>query len=222
MARSKKSKSIDRWVKRHQLKHLCACGCDEFIPIKREHYKKSVGIPKYIKGHNLRPQRPIEEVAEEQNNSGWDKLSPEEQQRRLSQLKSFQKGELNPSWVGGRRVDENGYVRLLMPDHPFAKDGYIAEHRYNVENRTRKYDPNNPLLVEIAGVKYLCQESIVHHIDEVKTNNDAGTGPGDIGNLMLLPNQAAHSFIHHSPLPMEERLRRISIGVYHSKQLDEE
>lgn len=71
-------------------------------------------------------------------------------------------------------------------------------------------------------MKYLDQKSVVHHIDEVKSNNDAGTGPNDIGNLMLLENQAAHSFIHHSPLPMEERLRRISLGIYHSQQIDEE
>lgn len=222
MAPSNKTKNITRWVKRHQFKHLCKCGCGEFIPIKRAHAKPSVGIPQYIKGHNLRPKLSPEEVEAEVKESAWDKLSPEEQERRLGQLKSFKKGSKNPAWKGGRRVDENGYVRLLLPDHPFAKDGYIAEHRLNVEKRTRKYHPNHPLLVEVGGVKYLDQKSIVHHIDEVKTNNDAGNGPDEIGNLMLLPNQAAHSFIHHSPLPMEERLRRISLGIYHSKQIDEE
>ena len=222
MARGNKTKNITRWVRRHQLKHLCGCGCGEFIPITRAHAKPSVGIPKYIKGHNLRPKLPPEEVEAEQKESAWDKLSPEEQKRRVSQLKSFEKGDKNPSWKGGRRIDENGYVRLLMPDHPFAKDGYIAEHRLHVELRTRKYHPNHPLLVEVNGIKYLNQKSVVHHIDEVKSNNNAGTGPNDIGNLMLLANQAAHSFIHHSPLPMEERLRRISLGIYHSKQIDEE
>ncbi len=222
MVRGNKTKNITRWVRRHQFKHLCGCGCGEFIPITRAHAKPSVGIPKYIKGHNLRPKLPPEEVEAAQKESAWDKLSPEEQERRVSQLKSFKKGDKNPSWKGGRRIDENGYVRLLMPDHPFAKDGYIAEHRLNVELRTRKYHPNHPLLVEVDGVKYLDQKSVVHHIDEVKSNNDAGTGPNDIGNLMLLVNQAAHSFIHHSPLPMEERLRRISLGIYHSKQIDEE
>jgi hypothetical protein len=216
-----KIKDITRWVRRHQFKHLCGCGCGEFIPITRAHAKPSVGIPKYIKGHNLRPKLSPEEV-EEEKESAWDKLSPEEQERRLGQLTSFKKREKNPSWKGGRRIDENGYVRLLMPDHPFAKDGYVAEHRFKVEERTRKYHPNHPLLVDVDGKKYLDPQSVVHHIDEVKTNNDVGNGPNEIGNLMLLPNQAAHSFIHHSPLPMEERLRRIDLGIYHSKQLDEE
>jgi hypothetical protein len=221
MARGNKTKNITRWVKRHQFKHLCKCGCEEFIPITRAHAKPSVGIPKYIKGHNLRPKLPLEEV-EKEKESAWDKLSPEEQERRVSQLKSFKRGDKNPAWKGGRRIDENGYVRLLMPDHPFAKDGYVAEHRFNVENRTRKYYPDHPLLVEAEGEKYLSPKSVVHHIDEVKTNNDVGNGPNEIGNLMLLPNQAAHSFIHHSPLPMEERLRRIELGIFHSKHLDEE
>lgn len=222
MAKSKRSKSIDRWVQRNRNKHLCGCGCGEFIEVRRSHAKPNCSIPKYIKGHNLRPKLPPEEVEAAQKESAWDKLSPEEQERRVSQLTSFKKGDQNPSWKGGRRIDENGYVRLLMPDHPFAKDGYIAEHRLNVEVRTRTHYPNHPLLVEVNGVKYLDQKSVVHHVDEVKSNNDAGNGPGDIGNLMLLANQAAHSFIHHSPLPMEERLRRISLGIYHSKQLDEE
>lgn len=222
MAKSRKSRNLDRWVRRNQGKHFCKCGCGEVIEIKREHHKKSVGIPSFIKGHNLKPKSEDGPPTVEEKNSFWDRLSPEEQERRLSQLKNFEKGENNPSWKGGRRVDDNGYVQLLMPEHPFAKDGYVAEHRYVVEERTKRYDPNNPLLTEVDGEKYLSPESVVHHIDEVKTNNDAGSGPGDIGNLMLLPNQAAHAFIHNSPLPMEERLRRIEMGIYHSGPIVEE
>jgi hypothetical protein len=74
-------------------------------------------------------------------------------------------------------------------------------------------------MVEVNGEKYLSPKAVVHHIDEVKSNNYAGDGPGDNGNLMLLPNQAAHAFIHNSRLPMEERLRRISLGIYHSGEI---
>jgi hypothetical protein len=222
MARSRKSRNISRWVKRHQNKHLCKCGCGEYIIVKREHHKLSVGIPSFIKGHNRLHKS--EEAAEEQpkKDSVWDRLAPEEQQRRLDQLKSFGKRENNPAWKGGRRVDENGYVQILMPDHPFAKDGYMAEHRFLVEERTKKYDPDNPLLIEANGEKYLSSKCIVHHVDEVKTNNDPGQGPDDFGNLMLLPSPRAHAFIHNSPLPMKERLRRISIGVFHSRPLVED
>lgn len=182
--------------------------------VKRQHAKPSVSIPKFIKGHNL--QLPEEEpVVVPPKESNWDKLSPEEQQRRISQLKSFGSGEDNPAWKGGRRYDENGYIQIRMQNHPFAKDGYMYEHRLIVEARTRKYDPSNPSLVEFEGRKYLGPVCIVHHIDEVKDNNNEE-------NLMLLPNQAAHAFIHKSPLPMEERLRRIELGIFHSGPIDEE
>jgi len=215
-----KIKDIPRWVRRHQLKHLCGCNCGEFIQITKVHARPSVGIPKYIKGHNLKPSSGEEKVIPKP--SSWDNLTEEERQVRLSHLKSFKKGKDNPSWKGGRRVDENGYIRILLPQHPFAKDGYVAEHRLNVEERTKKYFPDHPLLIQIDGNSYLHPKSVVHHIDEVKSNNNPGNGPGDIGNLMLLVNQAAHSFIHHSPLPMQERLRRIELGVFHSKPLNEE
>jgi hypothetical protein len=214
VAKRRSSRSISRWVRRNQGKHLCKCGCGEAIEIKREHAKPSVGIPSFIKGHNLQvTEEELERVeAAQKEESLWDKLSPEEQRRRLSHLKSFGKGEDNPSWIGGRRIDDNGYVQILMPEHPLAKDGYMAEHRLVVEERTRKEDSDSSLLVEIEGKKYLISSAVVHHIDEVKTNNRSE-------NLMLLENQSAHAFIHNSPLPMEERLRRIKLGIYHSKPL---
>lgn len=168
-----------------------------------------MGIPKFRRGHNLQlSEEKVKEVVEEKN-SVWSNLSEEERERRLSNLKSFGKREENPAWKGGRRIDDNGYIQILMPDHPFANDGYVAEHRLVVEERTRKEDPNNPLLVEVKGEKYLIPSCVVHHIDEVKTNNASE-------NLMLLRNQSAHAFIHKSTLPMEERLRRIEMGIYHS------
>lgn len=211
---ARKSRNISRWVRRNQNKHLCGCGCGEYIVVTRDHAKPSVGIPKFIKGHNFK-HVPEEQQVVDEKESLWDKLSPEEKDRRLSQLKSFGKGEENPSWRGGRRIDENGYVQILTPGHPFANDGYVAEHRLVVEERERADNPESDFLVTIAGVSYLKPSTVVHHIDEVKTNNESS-------NLMLLENQAAHSFIHHSPLPMEERLRRIALGIYHSRNLDEE
>jgi hypothetical protein len=219
--KSKRSKNIDRWIKRHEGKHLCACGCGWAIEIKREHAKKSVGIPQFIKGHNLGLEPEVLKAIEEPKESAWDKLSEEEKQRRLSLLVNFKSGEDNPSWKGGRLVDEHGYIKIRLPEHPFAKDGYVFEHRLAVEERTRKYFPDHPCLVKIDGVKYLKPSAVVHHVDETKDNNYSGKGPDDFGNLMLLPNQNAHAFIHKSPLPLEERIRRINLGIYHSGPLEE-
>lgn len=214
MAKSKHSKNIDRWVRNHTDKHLCACGCGYFIEIKREHYRKSIGIPDFIKGHNRFISIEVEEP-EEDVRSIWEKLTPEEQARRISLLRSFGKGEDNPAWKGGRVIDDNGYILIRCQDHPFAKDGYVFEHRYVVEEWTKEHDPDNPLLIVIDGNKYLKPTAVVHHIDEVKTNNDKS-------NLMLLPHQSAHAFIHKSSLPMEERIRRIKLGIFHSRPLEEE
>jgi len=174
-----------------------------------------VSIPKFLPGHNLKldPNEPPPIVEEKE--SLWDKLSPEEKERRLSQLKSFGTGEDNPSWKGGQRVDDHGYVQIRTPDHPFGKDGYVYQHRLVVEERTRKNDPNNPCLVEIGGEKYLPPNVIVHHIDECKTNNESS-------NLMLLPSQKHHHYIHFSKLDMEERLWRLKRGILHDNLLSEE
>jgi hypothetical protein len=216
MAKSRKTKNLDRWVKFHQWRHICECGCGDFIEIQRHHHKASVGIPKFIKGHNLSIEYvpPVEEI-EVEKGSVWDRLAPEEQQRRLSLLKSFGTGNDNPAWKGGRVEDEHGYVKLRMPNHPYAKDGYIFEHRHVVEQRTLRDDPNNILIIEINGVKCLSPVAVVHHIDEVKNNNEES-------NLMLLPNQNAHVFIHRSSLSMEEKIRRIKLGIYHSRPLKED
>lgn len=215
MARSRKSKNLDRWVRRNQDRHFCQCGCGEFIVVKREHSKPSIGIPKFIRGHNLQKSDHLLQDVPPKKMGVWDRLSPEERQRRISQLRSFGKGPDNPAWKGGRRLDENGYVHILIPEHPFARDGYVAEHRLVVEQHTRTNDADNLLLVEVDGEKYLSPKTVVHHIDEVRNNNE-------ISNLMLLANQAAHIFLHKSPLSMEERLRRISLGIFHSRKLDNE
>ena len=49
MARKQK---IDDWVTENSLKHLCHCGCGNFIVIERYHY--NYGIPRYIYGHSIR------------------------------------------------------------------------------------------------------------------------------------------------------------------------
>jgi len=45
----------DVWIAENQNKHLCACGCGEYIVIKKHH--KSQGIPRYILGHYVRTDK---------------------------------------------------------------------------------------------------------------------------------------------------------------------
>ena len=218
MAKTKKAVLDARWVKRNQNKHLCKCGCGEYITVVRKHKRKSIGIPKFIKNHNLALTSSKQEKIMQEPNKGpsnWEGLSKEEKEIRLSKLKVFKKGDKNPSWVGGIRKDAAGYIQILTPDHPMARLGYMAEHRLVVEKRTRDNDPDIECLTEIEGILYLKTSAVVHHIDEVKHNNKSE-------NLMLLVNQSAHAFLHNSPLPMKEILRRISLGIFNSKPIREE
>lgn len=70
-----------------------------------------------------------------------------------------------------RTIDEDGYVLIYSPNHPY-KDrlGYVREHR---------------LVMEKHIGRYLTKEEVVHHINKNKEDNR-------IENLMLFPNHSEH------------------------------
>lgn len=101
---------IDKFIEDNTNKHLCTCGCDEYIIIKRNHY--SNGIPKYILGHHAKINNPFKG------------------KHHTKEYKNNRTGEGNPHWHGGRYIDASGYVRVLNPHHKYADNkGYVKEHR---------------------------------------------------------------------------------------------
>ena len=59
--------------------------------------------------------------------------SPETQFKKGDNLR-----EKHPRWKGGRFKDTDGYIRILMPNHPdCSRQGYILEHRYLIEQKTQ-------------------------------------------------------------------------------------
>lgn len=66
------------------------------------------------------------------------------------------KRENNPNFTGGKYIDDKGYVRVLMPEHPFNNRGYVYEHR---------------LVAEKFLGRYLQPWETVHHINEIKIDN---------------------------------------------------
>lgn len=66
------------------------------------------------------------------------------------------RGDQNPNWKGGRRLDKDGYVLIHCPYHPFAADSYVREHRLIMERRL---------------VRFLTPEEVVHHKNEIVTDN---------------------------------------------------
>ena len=90
--------------------------------------------------------------------------------------RKLQVGEKHPHWKGGRHQNEDGYIYIRMPNHPFAKtNGYIAEHRLLMEKKLgRLLNPNE----------------VVHHMNHVPWDNR-------IENLILLVDDSQHSEIHY-------------------------
>jgi hypothetical protein len=65
-------------------------------------------------------------------------------------------GQFNPNFNGGKYIDDKGYVRVLMPKHPYENHGYVYEHR---------------LVMEAIVNRYLESWETVHHINEIKIDN---------------------------------------------------
>jgi len=81
----------------------------------------------------------------------------------------------SPSWKGEKIVSSHGYVKIKMPEHPFSDaNGWVYEHRIVMERKIGRY---------------LLPEEIVHHKNEIKTDNSPD-------NLALAANIAEHKFFH--------------------------
>ena len=207
-------RGIQRWVRRHQGHHLCACFCGECIEIKPIHHRK--GIPNFIKGQNFSSAiNPKFDGPKEIERSSriWEMLSEDEKERRLSNLKKFPAMQEHPNWKGGRVPDENGYIRVRSPNHPFAADGYVLEHRLVMEQFLRETYPLSHYLTKVDGISYLKPEVVVHHLDErpeARSNNK-------LDNLYPFKNSAAHIFWHKSPLSERDKIQCIKDGTHRTK-----
>jgi len=93
-------------------------------------------------------------------------------------------GKNNPTWKGGKHINQ-GYVYILKSNHPFSKkSGYIAEHRLVLENQLGRY------LTKIESP---------HHKNKIRNDNR-------IKNLMLLKDKATHNKVDHGYKPKKEEV----------------
>lgn len=90
-----------------------------------------------------------------------------------------------PSRNVGRTVRGGyGYLLEYCPDHPHCtKLGYVRQHR---------------LVAEAVLGRFLLPEEVVHHEDEVTSNNNPS-------NLWLFPSQAEHNRHHKRTCPIHDR-----------------
>lgn len=85
-------------------------------------------------------------------------------------LKTELRGDKHPHWKGGKVMTDSGYTMIRSPEHPFVNAyGYVREHR---------------LVMEKHLGRYLTSKEVVHHLNEIKTDNR-------IENLELT-NQSTH------------------------------
>jgi hypothetical protein len=112
---------------------------------------------------------------------------------RATYLKSIYAGKNNPNY--NNRGNKNpmfkdefihcGYRWIYEPNHPFAINGRVREHRIIAE----QYLLTDEFSVEINGKKYLSPIYDVHHKDMNKLNNA-------VENLQIL-TRSEHKKLHH-------------------------
>ena len=83
-------------------------------------------------------------------------------------------GNKNPNWKGGKYISSGGYIYIKIGESKFNRSEYIFEHRLVMEKK--------------LGRK-LRKNEIVHHINEIKTDNR-------IENLELT-HPKEHNIKHH-------------------------
>ena len=126
----------------------------------------------------------------------------EETKRKISDankgVPSWKKGKEFPQlqgsnhcrWKGKRTKQNNGYIYIYQPDHPFVnKKRYVYEHRLVMEQKIRRY---------------LLSTEIIHHINEIKDDNR-------IENHYLCKDTAIHSKLH-------QQIQRVALQLFRSKK----
>lgn len=130
--------------------------------------------------------RNIESIAEEINVSN---------RTILNYLKKYgidrrSRNKKSSCFTGGRNVCSNGYVEIIVPNHPATNArGYVYEHRIVAERKLGRY---------------LRPDEVVHHIDGNKINNSPG-------NLIVLSNEN-HAQLHallKNGMPYKDAIREV-------------
>jgi len=173
---------------------LCECGCGQFVRFDKYRLRK------YLLGHNRRGKHHTNEsnlknkIAHTgkkhsmetkqkmrinhsgSNNPWYGKKHTEQSKKAMGDTrKGKYKGENSHSWKGGRhKQDTKGYMLVYMPNHPRGKGSYVYEHR---------------LVMEQHLGRYLESTEVVHHINQVKTDNR-------LPNLWLYAGSSEHMKNH--------------------------
>lgn len=98
----------------------------------------------------------------------------EETRKRISEAKKLYRKCNDYEFGGHEKKRKDGYIKVFVPDHPFAtKEGFVLKHR---------------LVVERAIGRYLREDEDVHHINHIRDDNR-------IENLQVMTH-AEHAAMH--------------------------
>lgn len=169
--------------------YYCKCGCGGSVTIYR-------GKPRqFITGHHMLGRKHAQKTKNKIAAAHTGMTYSQEIKDKLSASKS---GHKNPNWKGGRTTATNGYVSIFCPNHPYARNGQISEHR---------------LIMERFIGRYLRSQECIHHINENKKDNR-------IENLLLL-SKVEHTALHNRKMKPETKekikntvMKRWTEGVY--------
>jgi transposase len=110
-------------------------------------------------------------------------------------------GRKASNWQGGRR-EVSGYIYVYAPDHPYANNKAVAEHR---------------LVMEKKIGRHLTPDEVVHHLDGNRKNNDPD-------NLVLY-KRGQHVSKHwengHEVVALEEENARLKAEIKRLKAQSE-
>ena len=120
------------------------------LEVSPEHRAK---IAETLKGRTL-----SEETKERMSKARMGRVMSPETRAKISATRLLrkipgQKGQDNAKWKGGRQI-HNGYVLLLMPEHPRANiHGYVREHVLVMCNHLNRIIDANEIVHHINGIK---------------------------------------------------------------------
>jgi len=151
----------------------CSCGCNEEIIIKPHH--KYYGTPKYISGHQFRNRK-----------------FSEEHKRKLSLIHKRPK-----PWLKGRKVSKEtrdkisnklkGRIKVLNPIIRKGNYYYIKLRVFHPKANKRGFIKRSHFIMEKHIGRYLKQGEIIHHINEITTDDR-------LENLKLMTSEEHTSY----------------------------
>lgn len=100
-------------------------------------------------------------------------------------------GSQNPNWKGGVVNHKDGYLYEQSKDHPYGlnNSSYVLQHRLVIEKMLLRDAPDHHFLTIADGRKVFRRDIEVHHINEIKDDNDES-------NLVACTS-LAHKAFHH-------------------------